>query len=80
MTFIQRELDRIRPLLLDLSHPQHAELYAVQQALSWAQEPNGFASPYKMLTGIPEGSADCQLSSNPDSSGCVFSGQLATQR
>lgn len=80
MTFIQRELDRISPLLLDLNHPQHAELYAAQQALHWAQEPNGFASPYRMLMGTLEGSADCPPSSNPDSSECVFCDRVETQR
>lgn len=46
MSFMQRELDRIGAVLRDgFNHPNHAELYAAQQALFWAQEPTGFASP-----------------------------------
>jgi hypothetical protein len=50
MSFIQRELDRIGNAL---RQPQpgreYAELYAAQQALVWALEPDGFKSPYDML-------------------------------
>lgn len=46
MSFMQRELDRIGAVLRDgFNHPNHAELYAAQQALFWAQEPTGIASP-----------------------------------
>lgn len=65
MSFVLRELDRIRSLLIDGSHPQHSELYAAQQALSWAQEPDGFASPLKMITGTLVDSRDCPPLSNP---------------
>jgi hypothetical protein len=66
MSFIQRELDRIGAAL---QQPQlsnrYAELYAAQQALSWAAEPTGFASPASMLMGIQEGSADCSDALRP---------------
>jgi hypothetical protein len=68
MSFIQRELNRIHPLLLDVHHPQHAELYAAQQALRWAQDPDGFASPYRMLRGTLADSRDYQASLNPSQS------------
>ena len=80
MSFIQRELDRIGALLLENGHPQHAELYAAQQALYWAQEPSGFASPYKMLMGTQEGSTDYPLSSNPALSGCASFVRAETPR
>ena len=54
MSFLQRELDRVRRALLDpLNRDRYDELYAAQQALSWASEPNGYASPMKMLMGTP---------------------------
>ncbi|HEU4662129.1 MAG TPA: hypothetical protein VFS63_15870 [Pseudolabrys sp.] len=69
MSFIQREIDRIGEAL---RHPQsgshYAELYAAQQALAWASEPTGFASPFVMIMGIPEGLKDCPSASNPEPS------------
>jgi hypothetical protein len=69
MSFIQRELDRMGPLPTDMGNPHPAELSAAQQALHWALEPNGFASPCRMVTGTPEDSEDCLLSLNPAPSG-----------
>ena len=67
MSFIQRELDKISVALAGGSGPQ-PELYAAQQALSWALEPSGFKSPYELLKGIREGSEDYQpLSGQPPS-------------
>ncbi|MER9462091.1 MULTISPECIES: hypothetical protein [unclassified Mesorhizobium] len=63
MSFIQREIDRIR---LDLvANPDQRELYAAHQALEWALEPNGIKSPYAMLKGIQEGLGDCSAPSHP---------------
>lgn len=59
MSFVQRELDRISAILRDGLHPNHKELYAAQQALVWAQEPNGFASPLTQITGIQGAKEDC---------------------
>lgn len=54
MSFLQRELDRVQCALRDPSNKdQYDELYAAQQALAWASEPNGYASPMKMLMGTP---------------------------
>ena len=59
MSFVQRELEHIRTALLDSrDSSQRAELYAAQQALSWALEPSGYATPYAMIRGIREGSED----------------------
>lgn len=66
MSFVQRELDRIGAALRAAQPgPRYAELYAAQQALAWAAEPNGFASPYNMITGTREDSEGCLPSLNP---------------
>lgn len=60
MSFIQRELDRISTALRE--NPQSSDydrLYAAQQALSWASDPEGFASPMKHIKGILEVTEDC---------------------
>jgi hypothetical protein len=51
MSFIQRELDKLETELLsmELDGPLYKQIYAARQALSWALDPNGFASPYAML-------------------------------
>jgi len=61
MSFIQRELDRLRSALL--SSPEgneHDRLYAAQQALSWSLDPDGFASPYETIMDIRGAPKDCQ--------------------
>lgn len=58
MSFIQREIDRIR-FSLFAGSPNAKELYAAQQALAWALEPRGIKAPFDMVMGIPEGSVDC---------------------
>ena len=59
MSFLQREIERLRQALQDPNSNRYAELYAAQQALSWAIEPDGFKSPHKMITGIQKNSEDC---------------------
>ncbi len=69
MSFIKRELDRIRHVLCDPSkHNRYDELYAAQQALAWASEPNGYASPMKMITDISGDSEGCSALPRPPSS------------
>lgn len=66
MSFIQRELDRIGDALrADLAGNRYAQLYAAQQALAWAMEPDGFAAPSVMLMGTPAGSEDCSAHPRP---------------
>lgn len=56
MSFMQRELDRITEALREPSNGErHAELYAAQQALSWALEPIGFKAPFVAIMGTQEG-------------------------
>ncbi|WP_269402727.1 hypothetical protein [Henriciella marina] len=69
MSFIQRELDKIGQALR--AEPQPADydvLYSAQQALSWASDPNGFASPLKQIRGTQEDSGDCQPCRGQDQS------------
>ncbi len=63
MSFIQRELDRLQGALNSgQDSPKREEYYAAIQALSWALEPNGFASPYNMISGeTGENPVDCPL-------------------
>lgn len=71
MSFIRREIDRIRESLT-ASDPRYDELYAAQQALEWTLEPMGFKAPSDMIAAkdIPEGSEDCRAENDlPPSSG-----------
>ena len=64
--FIDRELYRIEAALRDETHSERRqELYAAQQALSWALEPNGFASPFDAITGIQATPVGCLDESRP---------------
>jgi hypothetical protein len=67
MSFVQREADKIRAMILQ-DHPRRDELYAAQQALEWALEPSGIKSPYAMITGIQGGLEDCSAHHRPQSS------------
>ena len=59
MSFVARELERIQTALNEPERSdKYAEFYAVQQALSWALDPSGFATPYALLTGNAGGSTD----------------------
>ena len=61
MSFVERELGRISDRLRQPSLPEdeYEKLYAAQQALSWALDPEGYRSPYDSITGIQAGSEDC---------------------
>jgi hypothetical protein len=65
MNFIRQELDRIRKALPQTQSDQgYAELYAAQQSLLWALEPDGFRSPFDMIARVHTknslgGSEDC---------------------
>ena len=52
-SFVARELDRIAVALRGAPSPERYErLYVAQQALSWALDPVGFATPYDVAMGI----------------------------
>ena len=64
MSFIQRELERVASKLQagPLADDERGQLYAVQQALLWASEPDGFKAPYDMIiqaNDTPEDLRDC---------------------
>lgn len=66
MSFVQRELDKIagalrEPHLAD----KYEQLYAAQQALSWALNPSGFRAPYDEIMGILAAPEDCPASIHP---------------
>ena len=65
MGFIERELERIREALrlADQTTDQYRQLYAAQQALSWALEPIGFRAPCDTILDIvdtPADAGDCR--------------------
>lgn len=70
MGFIDRELQRLNAEIARKEDgPVRDTLYAAQQALAWAQEPNGFESPYELLTrGTQEGSEGYLAAPHPSSS------------
>jgi len=69
MSFIQRELDRIGEALRQPQSGNHyAELHAAQQALAWATDPSGFASPFSSITGSRGETEDCSARIRPPSS------------
>jgi hypothetical protein len=60
MTHIENELQRISERLAAGPDPfEHAGLYAAQQALCWAAQPEAFAPPFAIVTGSAEGSKCC---------------------
>jgi hypothetical protein len=50
MAYIERELNRIEAALREpQTDERYCQLYAAQQALAWATEPDGFKSPYETI-------------------------------
>jgi hypothetical protein len=77
MSFIQRELDAFGYALARKPDViKHDRLYAAQQVLAWATEPNGFARPSVMITGIRGETGDCSHSPRlpPSSDICDHNG------
>ena len=66
MVHIEAELARITDRLSQSPDPfEHAGLYAAQQALSWAAQPDCYASPFATITGIRATSAGCYPDNRP---------------
>jgi hypothetical protein len=66
MEHVHAELRRISARLAAYPDPfEHAGLYAAQQALAWAMQPEAFASPVATVLGSEEGSGDCWAESHP---------------
>jgi len=74
MGFLERELERISEAVRSRQADQsdtdeYRQLYAAQQALAWALEPDGFRAPYEtILTDTPATRASCPASNNPSRS------------
>jgi hypothetical protein len=72
--FVQRELRRLEAALRQpQSESAYCQLYAAQQALSWAIEPSGFRSPYDTITAgavFPPIREDIQAGSEGCPSSC----------
>lgn len=58
MQHVQDELNRIGKKLQAPDPFQHGALYAAQQALCWAAQPEAFASPVDAITGSA-GAKEC---------------------
>ena len=58
---LKQERDRIQTALLSSTTTtrQYEHLYAAQQALAWAENPNIAKSPYDMVMGIRGDSEGC---------------------
>ena len=66
MGFVDRELQRLAVAIVDPSNSaKRDQLYAAQQALGWAIEPNAAKSPYDMIMGIPGEPGDCPGEPHP---------------
>ena len=64
MNHIDKEADLIAARLSDGPPPfEYSALYAAQQALRWAANPNGYARPLSAITGTQEDSGDCSVES-----------------
>lgn len=51
MSFVQREIDRLMKICQqsETESPIYQAAYAAKQALSWALEPDGLASPSSLM-------------------------------
>ena len=53
-SYIERELQRIgQALRAEPNGEKYGELYAAQQALAWALDPNNYRAPTDAITGEP---------------------------
>jgi len=70
MDRIQAELSRVTERLH--SFPplvEFPQLYAVQQALSWALRPDSCRAPFDLIVSRSEAGADCYTATGPEGSG-----------
>ncbi len=59
MGMIARELELLGRALRNHPNGRYDELYAAQQALSWALDPQAFKSPIEMFNDIQPSEVDC---------------------
>lgn len=66
MKHVQDELNRIGERIAAGADPfEHAGLYAAQQALCWAAQPEAFASPYEIIARNGAGRECCSALRHP---------------
>jgi hypothetical protein len=66
MSFLQREFYRLQTALREQENANRYDLlYAAQQAIAWASDPDAYKSPSQMIMGTLEGLEDCLVSKNP---------------
>ena len=66
MSFLSREISRLNvEIAANPDAPERDQLYAAQQAIAWASEPRAIKSPYDLIMGTQEGSADCSDAHHP---------------
>jgi hypothetical protein len=66
MGFLQREFDRLGAALRDENSTEKYDvLYAAQQAIAWASDPDAYKSPFAMITGTQEEPKDYLDESRP---------------
>lgn len=68
MDRIQVELDRIQSRILSAHPREQTALYAAQQALAWAQNPEAAKRPLDFITGTQEVREGCLAESHPPQS------------
>jgi hypothetical protein len=69
MSFLQREYDRINDALRDQENANKYDLlYAAQQAIAWASDPEAYKSPLNLITDTPANSEDCSERTRPPQS------------
>jgi hypothetical protein len=69
MGYVERELARIQAAIATGAPSDHELLMVAQQALSWALEPTGFASPLEIIgRDSAAGLKGCSAESRPPQS------------
>ncbi len=71
MGMIDRELARLGRELRNAPQGRYGELYAAQQALSWAKDPQAFKAPCAQIKGIPANSEDYPVYHGPPQCGDI---------
>jgi hypothetical protein len=66
MSFLLREFNRLGSALHEQENANKYDLlYAAQQAIAWASDPDAYKSPFVMITGIQGEPKGCSGESHP---------------
>lgn len=72
MCLVSRELEKLSRELLNAPEGRYGELYAAQQALSWALDPQAFKSPFALIMGTQEATEGCPVCRDQPQSSDTF--------